>query len=118
VTASIRRVLAVQVGITVTCGLLFWFFSGVRGAVSSAAGGAICLIAALPYAFRAGFVRPKSASHAFVTHALGELLKLVVLLALLTVAFVRFGDRLAALPLLVTFIAATLAYWVALLMPE
>lgn len=117
-TASVRRVLLLQLGITVTCGLLFWLTSGVRGALSSVAGGAICLIAALPYAFRVGFVRARSASQAFVAHAIGELLKLVVLVILLAAVFVQFGDRLAALPLLVTFMTATLAYWVALLMPE
>lgn len=117
-TPSVRRVLWLQLGVSVTSAGLFATLSGSVAAVSALVGGLVCLLGSVFYALRVGFTKPLNAAHAFWQHALGEGMKIAVTLGLIAVLFSRYGDRIAALPLLITFIVATLCYWVALLLPE
>ncbi len=51
-------------------------------------------------------------------HGLGELSRVGITIGVMVVMFNRFQNEIAALPMLSTYIAATLSYWVALILSD
>jgi F0F1-type ATP synthase assembly protein I len=113
----VTRVLLLQLGVTAVAALLFLVLSGSKASLSALTGGLVCFLAGLPYALRVASTRPASAMHALWVHGLGELSKVAFTLVALAVIFTRYGPEVSAVPLLVTYISATLSYWVALISP-
>jgi len=104
-----------QLGATTLGTLLFWAGSGPNAAFSAMVGGLLCFFAGLPYALRVSAVRTASPMQVLWLHGWGELSKIGIAIGVMLVIFVRFEQEIAALPMLCTYILATLSYWVALI---
>jgi ATP synthase protein I len=90
------------------------FFGGLNAAVSAFIGGAIGILGALAYAWRAlrgGETDPRKVYRA---QMLGETYKFAVVLGGFALVFIEYKE-LAALPLFLSFALTVAVYWAALL---
>ncbi len=118
VSATVLRVLALQIGASLGGGLLFLLVSGEQAGLSALAGGLTCFIAGLPYALRVSATRAASPMHTLMVHGFGELSKIAISILAMGLLFYHFGKTISPMPMLTTYIAATLSYWVALILPK
>lgn len=107
-----------QLGIAVVGCLGFLLLSDTKAAFSALVGGLLCLVAGLPYALRVAAARTASPMQVLWIHGLGELSRVGITIGVMVVMFNRFQNDIAALPMLSTYIAATLSYWVALILSD
>jgi ATP synthase protein I len=112
-TRTARRVLALQMLITLAVAALAWAMWDLRAAGSALLGGMINLIATGYFAYRVFALRPGSTAHQIATaFYIGETVKIVLTGALFTVILVWLD--VAVLPLFLAYIATMLAFWLAL----
>ena len=123
--AQLGRIIGLQVAVSVVIALACLVFYGANAAVSAFLGGAIGFLGSLAYAWRiAGSQargtggtdgeRAADARALMRAHLVGEVQKLA-LTVILFVAVLVLYKGVATLPLLLTFIATLVVYWVALL---
>ncbi|HXH04656.1 MAG TPA: ATP synthase subunit I [Candidatus Competibacteraceae bacterium] len=110
---TIRTVLVLQVAITMLAVALSFWLGGLYAAWSAAMGGGINIIVTAYFASRVFSVGP-GASAARVARAfyVGEVVKLVLTALLFTLALVWLKAQF--LPLILTYMATLLAYWLVL----
>lgn len=116
--AQLGRIVGLQVAVSVAIALACLVFYGADAAASAFLGGAIGFLGSLVYAWRIAGPQtgdskadPKALMRA---HVVGEAQKLA-LTVILFVAVLVLYKGVATLPLLLTFIATLVVYWVALL---
>jgi ATP synthase protein I len=115
VRGQVRRIIGLQVAVSAVIALLCLAVYGANAAVSAFLGGAIGFLGSLAYARR--IVAPQTSDPKVLlrAHFVGEVQKLA-LTAILFAAVLILYQGVATLPLLLTFIATLVVYWVALLM--
>jgi F0F1-type ATP synthase assembly protein I len=118
VSHTVVLVLALQLGAALAGGLLFLLFSTANAALSALAGGLTCFIAGLPYALRVSATRAASPMHTLMVHGFGEFSKILISLVAMGVLLYKFETIISPLPMLTTYFAAALSYWVALILPK
>ncbi len=113
---QVRWVLSCQVFVTLVAGLAVGLALGMHAAISAMLGGAIGVLSAGAYAWRAlGASKMGSdPKKAFQAQVAGEGYKFAVTLALFALVFKSYG-QLAALPLFLAYAATIVVYWIALL---
>lgn len=118
--AQLGRIIGLQVAVSIVIAVACLAFYGVNAAVSAFLGGAIGFVGSFAYAWRiarqhvrggAGEADPKALMRA---HFVGEAQKLALTVILFAAVLVLYKG-VATLPLLLTFIATLVVYWVALL---
>lgn len=117
--AQLGRIIGLQVAVSIVIAVACLAFYGVNAAVSAFLGGAIGFVGSFAYAWRiarshargAGEADPKALMRA---HVVGEAQKLALTVILFAAVLVLYKG-VATLPLLLTFIATLVVYWVALL---
>jgi ATP synthase protein I len=120
--AQLGRIIGLQIAVSVVIAVACLAFYGVNAAVSAFLGGAIGFVGSFAYAWRiarqhvrgtsgAGEADPKALMRA---HFVGEAQKLALTVILFAAVLVLYKG-VATLPLLLTFIATLVVYWVALL---
>ena len=122
--AQLGRIIGLQVAVSVAISLACLVFYGVNAALSAFLGGAIGFLGSLAYAWKIAGPRARGNGDAdggradpralMRAHLVGEALKLA-LTVILFVVVLAFYKGVATLPLLLTFIATLVVYWVALL---
>jgi len=114
VRGGIRRIIGLQVAVSVAIALACLVLDGPNAAVSAFLGGAIGFLGSLAYARRIAAPQTSDPKVLLRAHFLGEVLKLGLTVILFAAVFILYKG-VAALPLLLTFIATLAVYWVALL---
>ncbi|HRD92609.1 MAG TPA: ATP synthase subunit I [Accumulibacter sp.] len=114
---QVRWLFRCQIGVTLVAALGAGLVLGVHAAVSAALGGGIAIASAAAYAWRA--LRPTGtaatdAKRAFNAQFAGEGYKFAVTLVLFALVFKNYA-QLAALPLVLAYVATIVVYWMALL---
>lgn len=110
---TVRRVLALQMLITLVVATLALALADLRAAGSALLGGSINLIATGYFAYRVFAPKPGATAHQIATaFYIGEAIKIVLTGALFTVILVWLD--VALLPLFLAYIATMLAFWLAL----
>jgi len=123
--AQLGRIIGLQVAVSVVIALTCLVFYGANAAMSAFLGGAIGFLGSLAYAWRIAGPRTRGTGDAadgraadpgalMRAHLVGEVQKLA-LTVILFVVVLAFYKGVATLPLLLTFIATLVVYWVALL---
>ncbi len=116
--AQLGRIVGLQVAVSVAIALAYLVFHGANAAVSAFLGGAIGFLGSLAYAWKIAGPQSRrtNADPAALlrTHLVGEVQKLALTVVLFAAVLVLYED-VATLPLLLTFIATLVVYWVALL---
>lgn len=108
-----RRVLALQMMITLAVAVLALGLADLRAALSALLGGSVNLIATGYFAFRVFALGQGSTAHQIATaFYIGEAIKIVLTGALFTVILVWLD--VALLPLFLAYAATMLAFWLAL----
>lgn len=109
-----RRILALQMLITLAVAVLALGLSDMRAAVSALLGGSVNLIATGYFAYRVFALGPGSTPHQIAAaFYIGEAIKIVLTGAMFTVILVWLD--VALLPLFLAYGATMLAFWLALL---
>jgi len=114
---QVRWLFRCQIGVTVAAAVLAGFVLGLHAAISAALGGAIAIVSAAAYAWRAlrsSGTTAAAAKRAFVGQVAGEGYKIAVTLVLFALVFKSYA-QLAALPLFLAYVATIVVYWMALL---
>ena len=108
-----RKIIAIQLFVTLLAAIISLAFDSLLAACSALAGGGISTIATLYFASTVFSVRI-GAPAAKIARAfyVGEVTKMLLTVILLSVALLGFD--VLPLPLLLTYMAALLAYWLAL----
>lgn len=108
------RAIVLQVVVTLAAAVVAGLFVGVRGAVSAAAGGGVCVIPNLLFALRLKSVRLRAGRSFAANYLVGELAKIVLTFVLLMVVVNVYAD-LHWPSLLIGLVLATqamfLAFW-------
>ncbi len=110
---QVRRIIGLQVAVSAVIALLCLVVYGANAAASAFLGGAIGFLGSLAYARRIAreTTDPKALLRA---HVVGEVQKLALTVILFAAVLILYKG-VATLPLLLTFIATLVVYWVALL---
>jgi ATP synthase protein I len=111
---EMRRIIGLQVAVSVAIALLCLVLYGTNAAASAFIGGAIGFLGSLAYARRIAAPQTSDPKVLLRSHLVGEVLKLGLTVILFAAVFILYKG-VAALPLLLTFIATLAVYWVALL---
>lgn len=111
---QVRRIIGLQVAVSVAIALLCLVFYGANAGLSALLGGAIGFLGSLAYARKIVAAETSDPNVVLRAHFVGEVLKLGLTVILFVAVFI-FYKGVAALPLLLTFIATLVVYWVALL---
>ena len=110
-----RPVIGLQILCTAALSLLSAWLAGVHGAISSALGGSIGIIAGLAFAALAARSKPKSAGEALYAALRAEAVKVVLMIVLLWIALATYRN-VVAIGLIGAFIATvlifTMAVWI------
>ncbi len=113
--ARIRRIIGVQVGTTLVITLIVLLFAGGVSAASALMGGAIACLTSLLYAWTMDAGERATPQQMLRAHFRAETCKLIATVLLFVAALTLFKG-VAVVPLLLTYIAASLlVYWTALL---
>ena len=113
-SGQVTRLIGLQVAVSAAVALLFLIFSGANAAASAFLGGAIGFIGSFAYARKIAAPRTSDPKDLLRAHLVGEALKLGLTVILFAAVLALYED-VAALPMLLTFIATLAVYWVALL---
>lgn len=107
-------VLAVQSAITLIASLIAIAISDARAAMAALVGGSICVLTTALFGFRVFAGKPEFSPEGFLRRLfLAEAQKVVLIIVALAGALLWL--RTEALPLLLTFAATLMAYWLVLL---
>jgi F0F1-type ATP synthase assembly protein I len=107
-------VLVAQAAITLIASLIAFIIGDARAALAALVGGAICLLTAALFGFRLFTGKPEFSADRFLRRLIwAEVQKIVLIVVLLAGALS--WQKADALPLLLTFSAALMAYWLVLL---
>ncbi|MFO1371077.1 MAG: ATP synthase subunit I [Candidatus Competibacteraceae bacterium] len=108
-----RKILAIQLLVTLLIVAASFALGGGQAAYSALIGGSICVFVTLYFASKVFSVRIGSPA-AKIARAfyMGEVVKLLLTVALLSIAFLWLN--VSPLPLLLAYMAALMAYWLAL----
>jgi ATP synthase protein I len=120
--AQLGRIIGLQVAISVVIALACLVFYGANAAVSAFLGGAIGFVGSFAYAWKIAGPQTRNSSGKDAAdpkalmraHLVGEALKLALTVILFAAVLILY-QGVATLPLLLTFIATLVVYWVALL---
>jgi ATP synthase protein I len=112
--AQLGRIVGLQVAVSVAIALACLAFYGVNAAVSAFLGGAIGFLGSFAYAWRIARPQVSDPKALLRAHLVAEVQKLAVTVILFAAVLILFKG-VATLPLLLTFIATLVVYWVALL---
>jgi ATP synthase protein I len=112
--SRIRRIIGLQVLVTVVISLLLLPIYGTLVAASAFAGGAIGFTTSWVYAKKMTVPPGSNPGVLLRAHVLAEVWKLGLIVILFAAVLVLFRE-VATLPMLLTFIATLAVYWVALL---
>ncbi|HLU76840.1 MAG TPA: ATP synthase subunit I [Burkholderiales bacterium] len=112
---SIRRIIGLQAGVGVVITLLLLALYGIHIALSALIGGAIAVIASGVYAWRMSVPPGSDPRRMLRAHFAAEYFRFGVTVSLFAGVFLLYGS-VAALPLFLTYVAALLVYWVALIL--
>lgn len=108
-----RKILAIQLGVTLVAALLSFFFAGGQAAYSACIGGGISVVATVYFARKVFSAGPgstaKQVARAFY---IAEIIKIFLTGALFVVALLWLS--VSFLPLFLTYAATLLAYWLVL----
>ena len=118
VSHTVILVLALQFGVSLAGGLLFLLLLGANAGLSALAGGLTCFIAGLPYALRVSATRAASPMHTLMVHGFGEFSKILISLVTMGVLLNKFEAIISPVPMLTTYFAAAMSYWLALILPK
>src|SRR5262245_19859447 len=122
VRAQLGRIIGLQVAVSVAIAAACLVISGANAAVSAFLGGAIGFLSSLAYAWRIAGSQTRSTDTEkgadpkalMRAHFVGEVQKLALTVILFAAVLILYKG-VATLPLLLTFIATLVVYWVALL---
>jgi len=114
VRGQVRRIIGLQVAVSVVIALLCLVVYGANVAASAFLGGAIGFLGSLAYARRIAARETSDPKVLLRAHVVGEVQKLVLTVILFAAVLILYKG-VATLPLLLTFIATLVVYWVALL---
>jgi len=114
VRSPFAAVIGLQVGVTALAAVVVWGLAGGTAAGSALLGGAIGVIPTALHAFLVARRRFGTPTSLLRTHLIGEASKLA-LMAILFAVVLSHLRWVAALPLLLTFIATLFCHWFALL---
>lgn len=114
VLTRIRRIIGLQVKVTVVISLLLLALYGAVVALSGLLGGAVSVIGSWAYAISIAAPRGDDPKLLLRGHYRGELFKLAATVASFALVFIFF-DSVRALPLFLTYVATLSMYWVALI---
>ena len=108
-----RTILLIQLLVTLSAAVISLVFGGARAAYSALIGGGVSTLVTLYFASQVFSVRI-GAPAAKIARAfyLGEVIKLLLTVVLLTIALLWLD--VSPLPLLLAYMAALMAYWLAL----
>lgn len=124
--AQLGRIIGLQVAISLVIALACLAFYGANAAVSAFLGGAIGFVGSFAYAWKIAGPQTRNTGGTSGTdaaadpkammraHLVGEALKLALTVILFAAVLILYKG-VATLPLLLTFIATLVVYWVALL---
>ena len=112
--AAVRRIIFIQVAVTVVIALLLLTMSNLTVAISAFAGGAIGFLTSVVYAIK--MLRPQGndAKSIMRAHYTAEAYKLIVTVLLFSLVFTQYKE-VHALSLFATYVATLTVYWVALI---
>jgi ATP synthase protein I len=113
VLSDVRKVMGIQAAIVLLSTLLSYVLAGSVTALAVLLGGAIAVVSGGVYALRMLTVKNNEAQTLVRAHYMGEMAKMAVTLLMFAVVFIWY-PVVAALPLFLGYVAALLAYWVAL----
>ncbi|CAH1203163.1 ATP synthase protein I [Candidatus Nitrotoga sp. BS] len=112
--SAVRRIILIQVAVTVAMALLMLVRLNAVAAASAFAGGAVGFLTSLVYAKKM-FAPLGSEPEAIISaHYRAEAYKLVFTILLFSLVFTQFKE-VHVLPLFVAYIATLMVYWVALI---
>lgn len=111
----IRRIIGLQAGVGALSALLLLTLYGTHLALSALIGGAIAVIASAVYAWRMSVPSASDPKLLLRAHFVAEYLRFGATVGLFAGVFLLYGS-VAALPLFLTYVAALLVYWVALIL--
>lgn len=111
---QVRRIIGLQVAVSVVIAVACLGLFGANAAVSAFLGGAIGFSGSFAYARKIAVPQTSDPKALLRAHFVGEVLKLGLTVILFAAVFI-FYKGVAALPLLLTFMATLAVYWVALL---
>ncbi len=114
---TVRRIIGLQVVVTVLIAVSLLGFKGVSAAVSALLGGSIGFLPSLVYAKTMLIVKGNEPRDLLKAHLRAEAYKLLATVVLFFAVFAVFRD-VSALILILTFAATSAAYWAGLLMIE
>jgi ATP synthase protein I len=115
VRGQVRRIIGLQVAVSAAIALLCLAVYGANAAVSAFLGGAIGFLGSLAYARRIAAPQTSDPKVLLRAHFVGEVQKLALTVILFAAVLILYKG-VATLPMLLTFIATLVVYWVALLM--
>jgi ATP synthase protein I len=113
VISEVRKVLGIQAAIAIFSATLSFVLAGGESGVAVLLGGAIALVSGGVYALRMLTVKDSEAQTLVRAHYLGEMGKMAATLLMFAAIFIWYPS-VQALPLFGGYMAALLAYWVAL----
>lgn len=112
--AQVRLIIGLQIAVSAAIALVCFAIYGANAAASAFLGGAIGFLGSFAYARRIGAPQTSDPKVLLRAHFIGEVQKLA-LTVILFVAVLVLYKGVATLPLLLTFIATLVVYWIALL---
>ena len=112
--AQVRRIIGLQVAVSAAIALVCFAIYGVNAAASAFLGGAIGFLGSLAYARRIAAPQTSDPKVLLRAHFIGEVQKLALTVILFAAVLILYKG-VATLPLLLTFIATLVVYWIALL---
>ena len=118
--AQLGRIIGLQVAVSIAIAAACLAFYGANAAVSAFLGGAIGFLGSFAYAWRIAGPQTRGSENAadpkalMRAHFVGEAQKLALTVILFAAVLILYKG-VATLPLLLTFIATLVVYWVALL---
>jgi F0F1-type ATP synthase assembly protein I len=108
------RVLCLQAALAMVAALVAAVVWGFSAGAWALAGGAVCVVPSALYAFKLSWAASRSGQAFGIAFVLGELIKIVLVVALFALVYSRFGGVNAA-ALLFGFVAAIQGYFLAFL---
>jgi ATP synthase protein I len=114
VGSAVRRIILIQLAVTIAIALLMLIYLNVIAAASAFAGGAVGFITSLVYAKKMFAPLGSEPKIIIAAHYRAEAYKLVFTVLLFSLVFTQFKE-VHVLPLFVAYIATLMVYWVALI---
>lgn len=112
--SAVRRIILIQLAVTVAMALLMLMYLNVVAAASAFAGGAVGFLTSLVYAKKMFAPLGSEPKTIIVAHYRAEAYKLIFTILLFSLVFTQFKE-VHVLPLFMAYIATLMVYWVALI---